>query len=90
MGDAFGQRWEQQAMFEDEFGVQVVEITLRIGLIPQMNHLRWQVESSNPVTKELLSMFSVQHVDTRHHVPKDLLIRMVDEVEAILRSHYPW
>lgn len=39
----------------------VVEVTLRVGIVAESDHLQWQVEVRNPVTHELLAMESKPH-----------------------------
>ena len=43
------------------FAPGVVDVTLRVGLIPRENHLQWQLEVRNAVTDELLAMESRPH-----------------------------
>lgn len=39
----------------------VLEFTIRVGVVPESDHLQWQFEARNPVTNELLAMESVPH-----------------------------
>lgn len=39
----------------------VLEVRLRVGLIPQDDHVRLQLEVLNPSTSELLAMHSIPH-----------------------------
>jgi hypothetical protein len=39
----------------------VVEVLVRVGMVPEANHLQWQIEVRNPVTQELLAMESCPH-----------------------------
>ena len=36
----------------------VLEVRLRVGVIPSEDHLRWQCEAMDPHTRELLAMHS--------------------------------
>lgn len=40
---------------------EVLEIRVRLGLIPADHHARWQIEVIDPSTKELLAMYSRPH-----------------------------
>lgn len=44
------------------FGPDVVEITLRVGVVADSDHCQIQLEWSNPTTGDLLG------VEARHHV----------------------
>lgn len=46
--------WRQEALFPP----LMVEGTLRLGVVPADDHLRWQIEVSDPATKELIAMQS--------------------------------
>lgn len=37
---------------------RVLEIQIRLGIIAEENHLRWQIEAMDPSTKELLALCS--------------------------------
>lgn len=41
----------------------VVEVRLRLGVIPADRHIRWLLEVTDVQTKELLAMRSVWHAD---------------------------
>ena len=49
-----GTSWRQTTLMPPP----VLEMRLRVGLLPSEDHLRWQVEAMDPLTKELLAMHS--------------------------------
>lgn len=38
-----------------------IELTIRVGIVPERDHLQWQIETRNPSTGELLAMSSAPH-----------------------------
>lgn len=42
-------------------GPDIIEITLRVGVVVSADHFQWQIEARNPVTGELLEMRSAPH-----------------------------
>lgn len=51
---ALDEAWSQTLLMP----AALFEIRVRIGGIPQENHLRWQIEALDPQTQELLAMVS--------------------------------
>lgn len=52
-----------QLQFDGMPAPDVIEITLRIGFVTSSQHGQWQAEVRNPVTGELLDMYSRPHFD---------------------------
>lgn len=65
-------------------GPDVVEITLRVGFVTSSQHGQWQLEVRNPVSGELLAMFSRPHFDMSNLGPE--AARMVLRVSEAMRA----
>jgi hypothetical protein len=50
--------WHQLSMSAEE----IIEITLKIGLMPLSDHCQFEVSAENPVTHDLLMLESRPHV----------------------------
>jgi hypothetical protein len=53
--------WAQQVLVPPD----VLEVRLRLGLIPYDHHGRWLCEVIDPTNRELLAMASMPHFDLR-------------------------
>jgi hypothetical protein len=71
--------WYQQQLVPP----QVLEATLKIGLIPSVDHAQAFIELKDPMTGILLGAGSVHHVNTRamHATVARLASRLADIIE---------
>lgn len=51
--------WAQESLF----GHDVLEVTLTVGLVVSGDHCQFRLEARQPVTGELLSMWSIHHAE---------------------------
>lgn len=51
------QDWWQQALIPQE----VIEVTLRFGVVASSNHVQWAIEAKDPTTGVLLGQVSNPH-----------------------------
>lgn len=77
---------EDQLVFEGMPAPDVVEITLRVGIVTSSSHGQWQLEVRSPVTGELLSMVSRPHFDVDNLGPE--AARMVLRVSEAMRAAF--
>ena len=70
--------WEQLRLLPDE----VIEATLRIGVVIEADHLQWQLDVRDPRSGDLISMQSRPVVSTSNWLPE--LTLMVSELHKLL------
>lgn len=68
--------WAQLNLFDPE----VVELHLRIGIVPDADHMQWQLEVRDPAANTLLGMLSSPHVSASQW------IRHLAQIESQLRE----
>lgn len=74
-------QWEQLSLLREE----VVEITLRIGVVLEGDHLQWQLDVRDPSSRTLLGMQSSPAVSAarwEYH-----LHHMAEAVRQAMRTH---
>lgn len=76
-----GLAWEQLSLL----GPEVIELHLRIGVVPASDHLQWQLEVRDMTGGGLLGMLSSPHVSATRW-PHQLGL-MVDALKQTYENH---
>lgn len=69
-------------------GPDIVEITLRVGVVVSADHFQWQIEARNPVTGELLEMRSAPHRPLVAIGPEAarMVLRITESMRAVVEG----
>lgn len=66
------QKWFQQVLLAEE----VLEVRVRIGLIPSRDHVQWLIEVVDPTVERLIDAKSVPHRDLERY--RDWRVELFD------------
>ena len=88
MADRFEDGWFQQQIVP----AKVIEATLRIGIVEDVDHAQVQIEVCDPTTKVLIAMSSHPHMPIRdaQRSARIALVELFNQIdEAMERDPFP-